>query len=254
MYLPDTPAWREIVAEFGDEVLAADRTIDRRKLGPRVFADPAALQTLNRITHGKIFAYVQGQIDYIRRTAAAGRGGGGGPPCCWKPGGRPWPTGSGWSWRRLRPPSPGCATTEACRKTRRAPRIAAQMTNDERIAARRHRHSQRRRTRRAARRHHGGLAGSGPGTGIEHPLRFGRKEGHAKRRQDSGRSCGPLSIVPGVAKYAEGSALITMGDTQVRCTASVEESVPRFRRDSGRGWVSAEYAMLPARHPHAHAA
>ena len=55
----------------------------------------------------------------------------------------------------------------------------------------------------------------------------------------------PLSIVPGVAKYAEGSALITMGDTQVRCTASVEESVPRFRRDSGRGWVSAEYAMLP---------
>ena len=54
-----------------------------------------------------------------------------------------------------------------------------------------------------------------------------------------------LSITPGVAKYAEGSALITMGDTQVRCTASVEESVPRFRRDSGRGWVSAEYAMLP---------
>ena len=55
----------------------------------------------------------------------------------------------------------------------------------------------------------------------------------------------PLSITPGVAKYAEGSALITTGDTQVRCTASVEESVPRFRRDSGRGWVSAEYAMLP---------
>ena len=71
VYLPDTPAWREIVAEFGDDVLAADRTIDRRKLGPRVFADPAALQTLNRITHGKIFAYVQGQIDYIRQTAAA---------------------------------------------------------------------------------------------------------------------------------------------------------------------------------------
>ena len=55
----------------------------------------------------------------------------------------------------------------------------------------------------------------------------------------------PLSITPGVAKYAEGSALITMGDTQVRCTASVEESAPRFRRDSGLGWVSAEYAMLP---------
>ena len=71
VYLPDTPAWREIVAAFGEEVLAADRTIDRRKLGPRVFADPAALQTLNGILHGKIFAYVQGQIAYIRRTEAA---------------------------------------------------------------------------------------------------------------------------------------------------------------------------------------
>ena len=71
VYLPDTPAWREIVAAFGEEVLAADRTIDRRKLGPRVFADPAALQTLNGITHGKIFAYVQGQIAYIRQTEAA---------------------------------------------------------------------------------------------------------------------------------------------------------------------------------------
>ena len=71
VYLPDTPAWREIVAAFGEEVLADDRTIDRRKLGPRVFADPAALQTLNGILHGKIFAYVQGQIAYVRRTEAA---------------------------------------------------------------------------------------------------------------------------------------------------------------------------------------
>ena len=71
VYLPDTPAWREIVAAFGDEVLAADRTIDRRKLGPRVFADPAALQTLNGILHGKIFAYVQGQIAYIRQQEAS---------------------------------------------------------------------------------------------------------------------------------------------------------------------------------------
>jgi len=70
VYLPDTPAWREIVAAFGEEVLAADRTIDRRKLGPRVFADPAALNTLNGILHGKIFAYIQGQIAYIRRASA----------------------------------------------------------------------------------------------------------------------------------------------------------------------------------------
>jgi dephospho-CoA kinase len=70
VYLPDTPAWREIVEAFGEEVLAADRTIDRRKLGPRVFADPNALQTLNGIMHGKIFAYIQGQIACIRRTEA----------------------------------------------------------------------------------------------------------------------------------------------------------------------------------------
>ena len=70
VYLPDTPAWREIVAAFGEEVLAADRTIDRRKLGPRVFADPAALQTLNGIMHGKIFAYIQGQVAYIRHKEA----------------------------------------------------------------------------------------------------------------------------------------------------------------------------------------
>ena len=71
IYLPDTPAWREIVAAFGPGVLAADRTIDRTKLGPIVFADPKALQTLNQITHGKIYAYIQGQIDYIRRKQLA---------------------------------------------------------------------------------------------------------------------------------------------------------------------------------------
>jgi ribonuclease PH len=48
-----------------------------------------------------------------------------------------------------------------------------------------------------------------------------------------------------VNKYAEGSAQIAMGDTQVLCTASVEESVPPFLRDRGEGWVTAEYSMLP---------
>jgi len=67
IYLPETPAWREIIEAFGEEVLAADRSIDRRKLGPIVFSDAQALQTLNRITHGKIYAYLQGQIDYMRR-------------------------------------------------------------------------------------------------------------------------------------------------------------------------------------------
>lgn len=47
------------------------------------------------------------------------------------------------------------------------------------------------------------------------------------------------------AKYAEGSALIDAGDTRVLCTASVTEGVPRWRRGSGLGWVTAEYSMLP---------
>lgn len=55
----------------------------------------------------------------------------------------------------------------------------------------------------------------------------------------------PVIITPNVNKHAEGSALIRMGDTHVLCTASVEESVPPFMRDSGEGWVTAEYSMLP---------
>ena len=62
------------------------------------------------------------------------------------------------------------------------------------------------------------------------------------RRYDELR---PVTITPGIAKYAEGSALIVMGDTQVRCTASIEEGVPPFLRNSGTGWVTAEYSMLP---------
>jgi ribonuclease PH len=45
--------------------------------------------------------------------------------------------------------------------------------------------------------------------------------------------------------YAEGSALIEMGETRVICTATLEESVPRFRRNTGQGWLTAEYAMMP---------
>ena len=67
IYLPDTPAWREIVATFGEGVLAPDRTIDRTKLGPIVFSNPNALHQLNAITHGKMFSYIQGQIDYMRQ-------------------------------------------------------------------------------------------------------------------------------------------------------------------------------------------
>ena len=55
----------------------------------------------------------------------------------------------------------------------------------------------------------------------------------------------PVRITPGYLPYAEGSALIEMGDTRVICSASVEERVPPFLRNRGLGWVTAEYAMLP---------
>ena len=55
----------------------------------------------------------------------------------------------------------------------------------------------------------------------------------------------PVTLEPGVAKYAEGSCLAKFGDTHVLCTASVEERVPLFLRNTGKGWVTAEYGMLP---------
>ncbi len=55
----------------------------------------------------------------------------------------------------------------------------------------------------------------------------------------------PVKITRNFIKYAEGSALIEMGETKVICTASVEEKVPPFLKDTGRGWITAEYAMLP---------
>ncbi len=54
-----------------------------------------------------------------------------------------------------------------------------------------------------------------------------------------------VKIITDFTKYAEGSVLIEMGDTKVLCNASVEEKTPPFKRDSGEGWVSAEYSMLP---------
>jgi len=55
----------------------------------------------------------------------------------------------------------------------------------------------------------------------------------------------PVEIVTGYLKTAEGSALITVGNTQVLCAASVENSTPPFLRNTGKGWVTAEYSMLP---------
>src|SRR5438034_5623201 len=55
----------------------------------------------------------------------------------------------------------------------------------------------------------------------------------------------PVEILPGYLMTAEGSALIKVGNTQVLCTASIEDTVPPFLRNSGKGWVTAEYSMLP---------
>ena len=67
-----------------------------------------------------------------------------------------------------------------------------------------------------------------------------------KRRDDRGsESLRTLEIIPGAVPYAEGSALIKLGDTHVLCAATVDENVPRWLHNKGRGWVTAEYAMLP---------
>jgi ribonuclease PH len=63
-----------------------------------------------------------------------------------------------------------------------------------------------------------------------------------------GRAAGelrPVTIERNVASYAEGSCLVSFGETRVLCTASVEEGVPAWRRGSGAGWLTAEYSMLP---------
>src|SRR5690348_9936269 len=55
----------------------------------------------------------------------------------------------------------------------------------------------------------------------------------------------PTTITPGFLPHAEGSVLIEVGRTRVICTASIEDRVPPFLRNSGKGWVTAEYGMLP---------
>jgi ribonuclease PH len=68
---------------------------------------------------------------------------------------------------------------------------------------------------------------------------FARTDG---RRADELRE---VRITPGFMPYAEGSALIEMGRTRIICTATLDERVPPFRRNSGQGWLTAEYSMLP---------
>src|SRR5690349_14707076 len=55
----------------------------------------------------------------------------------------------------------------------------------------------------------------------------------------------PVKIIPDYVSTAEGSCLIEVGNTRVICTASIEETVPHFLRNSGKGWITSEYAMIP---------
>ncbi len=64
----------------------------------------------------------------------------------------------------------------------------------------------------------------------------------SKRAPDEMRK---VSLAPGFSRHAEGSCLVKFGDTHVLCTASVDEKVPPWMRNSGKGWVTAEYGMLP---------
>lgn len=77
---------------------------------------------------------------------------------------------------------------------------------------------------------------------------FGVRKGAAALRRSDGRAAlaiRPLEIQTGYLRHAEGSTLISAGATQVLCAVSVEDRVPDFLKGSGRGWLTAEYAMLP---------
>ena len=80
-------------------------------------------------------------------------------------------------------------------------------------------------------------AGASDGASGEKPARsFGRAADQMR----------PVTLTPGVIKNASGSCMAEFGDTRVLCCATVEECVPRWRKGQGAGWVTAEYAMLPA--------
>lgn len=66
IYAPDGPAYPDMIAAFGEGILAPDRTIDRKKLGPIVFGDPAALKRLNSIVHPKMFARMREMVGAMR--------------------------------------------------------------------------------------------------------------------------------------------------------------------------------------------
>jgi ribonuclease PH len=82
------------------------------------------------------------------------------------------------------------------------------------------------------------ISGAGSNPAVRE-ARFYRKDGRAANQLR------PLELIPGFVRTAEGSVLISVGHTRVLCNATIENGVPGWLRNSGRGWVTAEYAMLP---------
>jgi ribonuclease PH len=83
------------------------------------------------------------------------------------------------------------------------------------------------------------------GSGRDREMtRAGEKGARADGRQD--RELRPVVITPSYIKHADGSVLIEVGDTRVICTAKLTEKTPPFLRNTGRGWITAEYGMLPS--------
>ena len=72
VFKPDAEAWREVVAAFGEQVVAANGTIDRKKLGSIVFGNPEARARLNKIMHPRIYDLVKAQLEEYRRQGAGG--------------------------------------------------------------------------------------------------------------------------------------------------------------------------------------
>src|SRR6476646_4763906 len=76
-------------------------------------------------------------------------------------------------------------------------------------------------------------------------LRYGDTMSFVRTDSRANNELRPVKITPGFLPYAEGSVLIEMGNTRVICAASLEERVPSFLRNTGQGWLTAEYSMLP---------
>jgi len=97
------------------------------------------------------------------------------------------------------------------------------------------------------------VSGEAGGVSAGAPVTAGDGAGAELARDAAARSYGrppdglrPVTIEPGFVRTATGSALISMGETRVICTASAQDGVPRWLAGKGRGWVTAEYGMLPA--------